>query len=64
MSKLKIVVSEYVPLVKKNYIEAVLDEAADIDELGTDYAPGSKAIAAEKGLPLFILNASGEWKEV
>lgn len=45
-------------------IEAVLDSTADLDSLGTDYAPGSVAIVADKGAPAYMLNASGEWKEI
>lgn len=45
-------------------IEAVLDSVADLDSLGTNYAPGSVAIVADKGVPSYMLNASGEWKEI
>lgn len=45
-------------------IEAVLDSTADLDDLGTDYCPGSVAIVADKGAPVYMLNASGEWKEI
>lgn len=45
-------------------IEAVLDSTADLAALGTDYCPGSVAIVADKGAPAYMLNASGEWKEI
>ena len=45
-------------------IEAVLDSTADLDALGTYYCPGSVAIVADKGAPAYMLNASGEWKEI
>lgn len=58
------VVSDYNPLVGKNYIEAVLDSQSDLVALGTDYAPGSLAVVAASGAPVFMLNASSEWKEL
>ena len=45
-------------------IEAVLDSTADLGALGTDYSPGSVAIVADKGAPVYMLNASGAWKEI
>ena len=45
-------------------IEAVLDSTADLDALGTGYCPGSVAIVADKGAPVYMLNASGVWKEI
>ena len=45
-------------------IEAVLDSTADLDALGTSYCPGSVAIVADKGVPSYMLNASGVWKEI
>ncbi len=53
-------------------IVAILDSAADLAALselkvpvcGRPYAaPGSLAIVADSGLPTYVLNASGEWKE-
>ena len=32
--------------------------------LGADFAPGSIAMVADKGVPSYMLNASGEWKEI
>lgn len=48
----------------KVQIEAVLDSTEDVASLPTDCAPGSLAYVADKGVPLFMLNASGEWKEL
>ena len=45
-------------------ITAVLDAAADLDELGTTWAPGSVAMVADKGAPSYMLNASHVWKEI
>ena len=45
-------------------ITAVLDAAADLDALGTTWAPGSVAIVADKGAPSYMLNASHVWKEI
>ena len=45
-------------------ITAVLDSPDDLAELGTDYCPGSIAMVADKGVPSYMLNASGEWKEI
>ena len=45
-------------------ITAVLDSADDLAALGTDYSPGSVAMVADKGVPSYMLNASGDWKEI
>ena len=45
-------------------ITAVLDSSADLVTLGTDYCAGSIAMVADKGVPSYMLNASGEWKEI
>ena len=45
-------------------ISAVLDSVDDLASLGTNYAPGSVAIVADKGAPAYMLNASGVWKEI
>lgn len=41
----------------------VLDSKEDAETL-PESAPGSKAIVAEKDGPLYMVNASGEWKEL
>lgn len=51
-------------------IEAVLDSAADLEALGVAdadgnfFCPGSMAIVVDTGAPMYMLNASHEWKEV
>ena len=51
-------------------IEAVLDSAADLtalgntDDTGNYYCPGSIAIVADSGAPMYMLNASHAWKEI
>lgn len=45
-------------------ITAILDAVSDLDSLGTDYCPGSVAMVADKGAPVYMLNASGVWKEI
>ena len=45
-------------------ISAVLDSIDDLAILGSDYAPGSVALVADKGAPVYMLNASGVWKEI
>lgn len=45
-------------------ITAVLDSSADLTTLGTGYCAGSIAMVADKGVPSYMLNASGEWKEI
>ena len=48
----------------KVQVEIVLDSTADVANLSTDYAPGSLAYVADKGIPLYMLSPSGEWKEM
>lgn len=45
-------------------ITAILDSVADLDSLGTDYCPGSVAMVADSGAPVYMLNASRVWKEI
>ena len=45
-------------------ITAVLDSSDDLVTLGTGYCAGSIAMVADKGVPSYMLNASGEWKEI
>ena len=60
----KITTSQYYPNVGKQYVEIVMDSAEDADNLPSGYAPGSLAVAADDGLPCWMMNASGEWKRV
>lgn len=43
-------------------ITAVLDSASDLTALGTNYAPGSVAMVV--GGAVYMMNASGVWKEL
>ena len=45
-------------------ITAILDAVSDLDSLGTHYCPGSVAMVADSGAPVYMLNASGVWKEI
>ena len=45
-------------------ITAILDAVSDLDSLGTDFCPGSVAMVADSGAPVYMLNASGVWKEI
>ena len=45
-------------------IVAVLDSAEDLDALGSDYAPGSAALVADRDGAVYLMNASGVWKEM
>ena len=49
---------------RRQIITAVLDSSADLESLGTGYCAGSIAMVADKGVPTYMLNASGEWKEI
>ena len=42
--------------------EFVIDSTADVAGLPPS-APGSVAVVADKDGPVFMVNASGEWKE-
>lgn len=48
----------------REIITAVLDSSDDLVTLGTGYCAGSIAMVADKGVPSYMLNASGEWKEI
>ena len=43
-------------------ITALLDSVADLEAVGTQWAPGSFAVVADAGMPTYILNASSQWK--
>lgn len=49
---------------EREIITAVLDSPDDLTKLGTGYCPGSVAMVADKGVKSYMLNASGEWKEI
>ena len=63
----KIIEQEFVRRVNRKTIyriTAVLDSPSDLEALGTNYPPGSIAMVADVGVPTYMMNASGEWKEV
>ena len=41
----------------------VCDAESDISDLPTTYAPGSIAVVADSGMPVYVLNASGTWAD-
>ena len=65
----KIIEKKYIerlPLSELSHplITAVMDSPDDLASLGSDYCPGSIAMVADKGVPAFMLNSSGKWKEI
>lgn len=62
---LKIISKEWVqffPTGGSNRVEIICDGADDIANLPTeDICPGSVAVIATEGLPMYVLNASGSW---
>lgn len=44
-------------------IFAVLDSDADLSALGTNWAPGSIALVADKDGATYMMSPGGEWKE-
>ena len=50
--------------ISRPVIMAVLDSADDLVALGNDYGASSVALVADKGAPVYMLNASGVWKEI
>ena len=50
--------------ISRPVIMAVLDSNDDLAALSNNYGTGSVAIVADKGVPAYMLNASGEWKEI
>ena len=50
--------------ISRPVIMAVLDSDDDLAALGNNYGASSVAIVADKGAPVYILNASGVWKEI
>lgn len=59
----KLIAREYNRVANIVTSSFVLDSKEDVETLPKS-APGSKAITAEKDGPIFIVNASGEWKEL
>lgn len=50
--------------ISRPVIMAVLDSVDDLVALGNDYGASSVAFVADKGAPVYMLNASGVWKEI
>ena len=50
--------------ISRPVIMAVLDSDDDLAALGNNYGASSVAIVADKGAPVYMLNASGVWKEI
>ena len=50
--------------ISRPVIMAVLDSDDDLAALGNNYGASSIAMVADKGVPAYMLNASGEWKEI
>ena len=50
--------------ISRPVIMAVLDSVDDLAALGNNYGASSVAIVAVKGAPVYMLNASGVWKEI
>jgi len=45
-------------------VTIVMDNTADAADLPTGYAAGSIALAAESGLPAFLMGPDGTWHAV
>lgn len=60
----KIVFSSYAPTTGKYYVEIVCDSKEDVQNIPTDFAPSSLVAVADKDCPMYMLNASNEWKEL
>lgn len=59
---LKLIKEEYCPCVGGDRCTYVIDSADDIANL-PGCVPGSVAIVADKDGAVYMVNASGEWKE-
>ena len=60
----KIIDSDFYPVAGKYCIEVIVDSANEINNLPKDCSPGSIAIVADKDGKVYMLNASGVWKEL
>lgn len=58
----KMIGCEYCAVQDAQRYSFVLDSAADVANL-PECCPGSTAMVADKGGALYMVNASGEWKE-
>ena len=55
---------EYIPYIDEWVCEFVCDSEGDVKNLPSDCAPGSMAMVATTGLPVYMVNASGQWVKV
>ena len=60
----KITSNKFNACTGREEIEAIADSATDLDSVGTHWSPGSVVIIADSGAPAYMLNASGQWKEI
>lgn len=60
---LKLVSSEYCPCTDENVAQYILDSASDAANL-PESCTGSTAMVAADGGEMYMVNASGEWKEL
>ena len=55
---------EYIPYTEEWVCEFVCDSEEDVKTLPEKCAPGSIAMVATSGLPMYMVNASGKWVKV
>lgn len=55
--------TQWVPYASAYRREYIIDSAADLANL-PECAPGSIAIVADAGGAMYMVNASGEWREL
>ena len=58
----KLIDETYCPYVRGTRRTYILDSASDLAKLPKE-CPGSIAVVAEAGGAVYMVNASGEWKE-
>ena len=61
---MKKISSDYIPYVRQEQVVIVLDSKEEAEDLPTDVAPTSVAILPDTGIPMWMMNNSGEWKPV
>jgi hypothetical protein len=59
---IKLIEESYCPYMDDNRHSYVIDSAADVASL-PKCCTGSIAVVAEKGGAVYMVNASGEWRE-
>ena len=60
---IKLIKREWCNIAKDYREEYVMDSAAEASSLPKS-CPGSTAYSAEKDMKIYLVNASGEWKEL